>query len=109
MLLSWQPAPSPSTVLEVKIGGNPGQGLWPEGSLVTQGGRESPPPSRPCLLGSLSGPWGRPGHPLGIGMPEVAAEEGVVGTFQRDRSCAPAAVATPTLRLSMSPKVEGCS
>lgn len=86
----------------MKIGGTSGLGfLAGEGPLSPSMAEESPPPSQPCLLRApVSGPWGRPGHPLGIGMPEVAAAGGLWrGHSQRDRrrddSCWPPPVLRP--------------
>lgn len=66
--------------LEVRIEGTLCLGVWPwRVSPVPRGGgqRRALPPAGPgCSELKCPGPCGRPGHPLGTGMPEVAAAGG---------------------------------
>lgn len=65
--------------LEVRIEGTLGLGvLAGKGVPCRPGGQRStlPPAGPGCSELKCPGPWGRPGHPLGIGMPEVAAAGG---------------------------------
>lgn len=63
--------------LEVRSGGTWDLGVPAREGLLSPRTAKEHPPQPPCpLRAHMSWTWGRPGHPLGIGMPEVAAAGG---------------------------------
>ena len=109
VLLSWQPAPSPSnSPLRWWLEAPWVRGLWPERVPCHPGWPSRPlPQPAPPAQSSVSGPWGRPGHPFGIGMPEVAAARGGGGAISSETGAVLAAAGRPhpCAACHMSPKL----